>query len=179
MMTMGKRALILCCALLLLVSTVALADLKDRSFKEDMASWGEMLGEGMKAFGDEITKLSDDPQGYMDGNELLDQFEQKAREAGEAFSEHWPVLKSSVKGAVQAILDSDLSWEEKREELKKYGILAIPYLAEIDLNGATDNAKAAMGALKDFLSEGDDEQVRQWIEANKQRLQELRDYLES
>lgn len=179
---MMKRGLILALALCLALSGAAFA--QTGSFSDDMKQWGEELGEWAGAFGqgageklsdfgEQLRQFSQDPEAYLDETGLLDEIRDKAQQAGKSLQEYWPTFKASVQGSVDTILGSDLSWEQKRDQLKRYGELAIPYLAELDFDKMGEGAKAAMEALKEMLNMNE-EQVKQWLEDNGQKLGELK-----
>lgn len=152
--------------------------LEERAFSEDMKQFGQWIGEGIQQFGEQISAFSLGPKAYLENNESLKELEQAAEQMRKDLVGHWPVLKSSVKDAVEAVFDSELTGEEKADALKEYGVLAIPYLAEIDFEALDENAKASMDALKEFLSTDNEEQIKEWIGQNKQRLQAFKEYLE-
>lgn len=176
---MMKRCLALMCMLALLCAPLAAAEEKPRSFREDMKNFGLFLGEKMGDLGEQIKQFSEDPAGYIEDSGIKERMKQQAEAAGQSVKDYWPTFKASVQQSVDAIMDSDLSWDEKKEKLKECGELAVPILADVDFEAMGEDAKQALQAIKGLMGFETDEQTKAWIEANKEKLQEVRDYLAS
>ncbi len=175
-----KKAMTLCAAWVLamtLLAAPASASMEDRAFSGDLKRFGAWVGEGIQSFGEQFIAFSQDPKEYLENSESLNALIEALESGAESLEAYWPTLASSVQGSVEAVFDSDLTWEEKADALKEYGLLAVPFLAEIDFEQMGDDAKAAMEALMDFLSTDNEEVVKEWLEENRVRLVEFGEYL--
>lgn len=111
---------------------------------EKAGELGENIGGAVSDFGDELAAFSRDPDGYIEQNEFLKSVRDKARELGKSMEEYWPTLKEAIVGSANTVIDSDMSWNEKKDALKQYAQLAIPYLKEAEFQSERDKARGAM-----------------------------------
>lgn len=176
---MIKKILCLACAMALLCAPLAMAEGQERSFSQDMKDFGAFLGEKMSDFGEQMKHFAEDPERYIQVSGIKERIRQQAEQAGQSIQEYWPTFKASVLGSVDVIMNSDMSWAEKKEQLKEYGELAVPILADVDFEAMGEDAKQSLEAIKGLMGFETDEQTKLWIEENKQKLKEIRDYLAS
>lgn len=145
-------ALMLVVALML---PVGFASAEAKDFGEQMQEFGEFLGEkatefgyaagdALSAFGDQLKAFTEDPDAYIDENEFLSMVRDTAAAAGQSLKEYWPVFKEAVTGSAKTVIDSDMSWNDKKAALKKYAQMAIPYLEEVEFSSKRDEALGAM-----------------------------------
>lgn len=111
---------------------------------EAASEFGQAAGDVISHWGQQIRAFSEDPDAYVDQNEFLRNVRDAANEAGQSLKEYWPTFRHAITGSVDALLDSDMSWNDKQDALGHYVRLAIPYLREAGFDDAREQMTHAL-----------------------------------
>lgn len=114
------------------------------AFGELAQEFGQVAGDVLSDWGDQLKAFSEDPDGYIDQNEFLSAVRDGANQAGQSLKEYWPTLKEAIVGSAETVIDSDMSWNDKKAALKQYAQLAIPYLKQVEFESQREQATGAL-----------------------------------
>ncbi|MDL2206402.1 hypothetical protein LJC33_05765 [Eubacteriales bacterium OttesenSCG-928-N13] len=186
-----KRIFALCIALIMLLGGMTgLAEGRDlgeimKELGDELGAraedFGKKAGESLAEFGDQLKAFSEDPEAYIDQNELLSDIKAKAEQAGQSLMDYWPTFKDALIGSLDTALDSDMEWEQKKQMLTKYAEMAMPFLTQIDFGGNREQAIHVMRlgtGYADELMQSDltweqkQEMLRIWDAQSNQKLGE-------